>query len=568
MTLFLTGELVSVLLLAIVLTWPVCWVLLGLYRRAVRRSMASRASTARSGTESASRTAAAIPDSAATNTVVTVDASAAAADRDADSALHQDLLTRPWRVAQIYGLAALAYAAILGLVTGWLAEPAAPFRPLRFLLLTMVFGWPVVPTLAIVAGSVRRWKVAIASLYTVVFLALSVIATWGSPESSVGQAVLLWALYNGPSLVLLWLCLSRRIRAVGPLVLVFLILGFLGTHMLLSVIGSSDARMRGAVTVGDWFGLGAVGTLVGTVITGFIVFAIVGAALLWWIRRRYEAKQLSDESLTIHTIWWMYVYSHAIGLAFEHPLAPVAGLGAMAAFIVVTRVGFARATSGGTGPKLLLLRSFSIGPAGERLFDALEKHWRRVGSIQMIAGEDLATRTIEPHEFLDFIARKLARRFIDGEATLRRRLDEMDLRPDRDGRFRVNDFFCYDDTWRVVLSSLVRESDAVLMDLRGFSRRNAGCVFEIGELFRLVPLERVLFVVDGATDRPFLDETFARASAMVSGGGRSGTSRLNPRLFMCATLDARSFRGLLRALAMAAGRGPAEAGKYVRDRSA
>ncbi len=92
----------------------------------------------------------------------------------------------------------------------------------------------------------------------------------------------------------------------------------------------------------------------------------------------------------------------------------------------------------------------------------------------MIASDDLATRTIEPHEFLDFVARKLARRFIDGYATLTRRLNEMDVLPDRDGRFRVNDFFCYDDRWRMVLSSLVRESDAVLMDLRGFTCRNAG----------------------------------------------------------------------------------------------
>jgi hypothetical protein len=296
--------------------------------------------------------------------------------------------------------------------------------------------------------------------------------------------------------------------------------------------------------------------------------AVIGAVLVVWIRRRYEAKRLSDESLTIDTIWWLYAYAHGILLAFAHPLAPLAGLAAMAAFIAVTRLGFAKSSIADTGRKLLLLRSFSIGPRGERLFDALEKHWRRVGSIQMIAGDDLATRTIEPHEFLDFIARKLARRFIDGEATLRRRLDEMDLGPDRDGRYRVNDFFCYDDTWRMVLSSLVGESDAVLMDLRGFSRRNAGCVFEIGELFRLVPLERVLFVVDEATDRPFLDQTFARASAMVSYGGRPGTSRLNPRLFMCATLDARSFRGLLRAVALAAGRGPANAGHYPQNRSA
>jgi hypothetical protein len=290
------------------------------------------------------------------------------------------------------------------------------------------------------------------------------------------------------------------------------------------------------------------------ILIGFAAFAVVGAGLLAFIRRRYEAKRLSDESLTIDTVWWLFVFGHAVGLAFEHPLAPLGGIVAMAAFKIGTRVGFARRTDVGSARKLLLLRSFSIGARSERLFDTLEKHWRRVGSIQMIAGADLATRTVEPHEFLDFVTGRLARRFIDRPATLDRRLREMDLLPDRDGRYRVNDFFCYDDTWRTVLSSLVHQSDAVLMDLRGFSRRNAGCVFEIGELFRLVPLDRVLFIVDRETDSAFLDQTFGRAAALASVGSAPGVgSQAQPRLFTYTPLDMRALERLLRALAAAAG---------------
>jgi hypothetical protein len=76
-----------------------------------------------------------------------------------------------------------------------------------------------------------------------------------------------------------------------------------------------------------------------------------------------------------------------------------------------------------------------------------------------------------------------------------------------------------------VLSSLVDQSDAVLMDLRGFSQRNAGCVFEIGELFRLVPLDRVLFIVDRETDAAFLDQTFGRAAALASSESVPGVSQ-------------------------------------------
>lgn len=116
-------------------------------------------------------------------------------------------------------------------------------------------------------------------------------------------------------------------------------------------------------------------------------------------------------------------------------------------------------------------------------------------------------RNVEPHEFLDFISGKLARRFINGPEALDRRITELDTERDRDLRFRVNDFFCYDDTWRMVLSRLVRESDAVLMDLRGFSRQNSGCIFEIHELVALVPPERVVFIINESTDQSLLSQT-------------------------------------------------------------
>jgi len=52
----------------------------------------------------------------------------------------------------------------------------------------------------------------------------------------------------------------------------------------------------------------------------------------------------------------------------------------------------------------------------------------------------------------------------DGAKGLESRLSETDVAPDLDGRFRVNDFFCYEDTWKSVLDRLVRDTDAVLMD--------------------------------------------------------------------------------------------------------
>ena len=43
-------------------------------------------------------------------------------------------------------------------------------------------------------------------------------------------------------------------------------------------------------------------------------------------------------------------------------------------------------------------------------------------------------------------------------------------------------------------------------DLRSFSRRNQGCVWELEQLLIEIPLNRVLFAVDETTDQQFLEE--------------------------------------------------------------
>ena len=92
-------------------------------------------------------------------------------------------------------------------------------------------------------------------------------------------------------------------------------------------------------------------------------------------------------------------------------------------------------------------------------------------------------------------------------------MTDLDTSPDYDGRFRINDFFCYDDTWKMVLSRLIRESDAVLMDVRGLSANNAGVVFELNELINVVPIHQVVLIVDRTTDKTFPNETLDKSWA-------------------------------------------------------
>ena len=449
------------------------------------------------------------------------------------------LLAGPWRAALVYAVAGSAYGLVMA--TAQLLASGLEILPVRLLFLFWMFSWPVVPTVCIVAATTRRAKMTVTALY---FLGVAAIGAAGmarSPDLTWPQVAMSWALYDLPATLLLLTFLSRRIRAVGPLILTFMLLALTGSHVLMSAAGSREGYLRLVLHATSPLGLGGTGTFVAMLVVGFLLFAVLGWAALIWIGRRYQAKKISDESVTVDAIWMLFTIVYSMDLVFGHPLWMLAGVGAFAVYNAVSRLGFwwlRRVKGDGqTRPTLLVLRSFSIGSDSERLFDAVGRHWRRVGSIQMIAGIDLVSRTVEPHEFLDFVSGRLSRRFIDGAQSLNLRMGERDTGPDRDLRFRVNEFFCYDDTWKMVLSRLVHESDAVVMDLRGFSRQNAGCVFELHELARLLPLERVVFVIDGRTDEALLCD--------MLGDCRAGVFRLG-------TVARSHMRELMRALAAAA----------------
>src|SRR5262249_23175632 len=158
-------------------------------------------------------------------------------------------------------------------------------------------------------------------------------------------------------------------------------------------------------------------------------------------------KRVSDQSIVIDALWLIVCVQAATFMANDEAFWLISGPVAFAAYKIITTVGFKavhlRTTSGNSdAPRLALLRVFTLGKRAERLVEALATHWRYVGSIQLIAGPDLARVTIQPHEILDFLQGRLARRFITDPSSLERRLYEMDPKQDPDWRYRINDFFC------------------------------------------------------------------------------------------------------------------------------
>lgn len=167
----------------------------------------------------------------------------------------------------------------------------------------------------------------------------------------------------------------------------------------------------------------------------------------------------------------------------------------------------------------------------------------------MIAGPDLVTATIEPHEFLEFVSGRLSRQFIASETDLNSKVASLDTKPDFDSRYRVNEFFCRRDTWQAAMERLATQSDAVLMDLRSFRPDNQGCIFEIGRLLDRVDLARVVFLIDTTTDRAFLESTFHSLWREVDAASPNLSSTApTVRLLEAKTQGEREMRALLRYL--------------------
>jgi hypothetical protein len=300
---------------------------------------------------------------------------------------------------------------------------------------------------------------------------------------------------------------ARRVRGVAPLafagLLVFAIAPLLGVRLTQWLSG-----MRWSAS---W-------VLAGPGIdAGFVVLALPIGLLAWWrlkgLADAYEAKRFSDAQLLAHSWWLLVVASRATELASVYP-----GTGPLLQILAVSVVAYllfppllARALgwahSGAVRPTprtLLLLRVFGDTARTEALFDRIASRWQRFGPVTMIAAPDVVARTVDPGDVLRFATGNIAASFIKSQADLTARLAAMDVLADPDGRYRINEFCCRDDTWQATVVELIERADGVVMDLRGFTVQRHGCEFELRQLGARLSPARIVLVVDASTDRALL----------------------------------------------------------------
>jgi hypothetical protein len=460
---------------------------------------------------------------------------------------------RERRLAVIFSLAACMHPlSLAGVMTVSSYHPAQD-QVTTFLLLYSFFFLVTATPVALAATMILTKQLRFLILSVLALIASFLMLDWTVSGS---KLVILWLMFAGLPTGVVLLLNARRVRAVGPIV-------FAATLLLLCAIMAS--QFYGALYLWDVIGpvrfvredlaklpllaaatkyleevsiapAEAIGVLISNpssimradhperltagytalVATISLTIGVIGAAVGWafvrWLAVRYETRISSDQMLTIDVL--MAIFSVSSFLFFYSAFGLTAGACALAGFggykllmhlLLRPRIGF---TPPGGAPTLLLLRVFRSNRTGQPLLERIMQRWRYLGPIRLIAGTDFADSIIEPHEFYDFLSRRLSRAFVKNREDLEHRLSGLMRGPDPDGLYRIEDFFCHKDTWKMTVACLAKQANVVLMDLRGFSSAHRGCSFEIEMLLNSVPVNRVVFAVDNSTDRVHLEETF------------------------------------------------------------
>jgi len=474
-----TGVIFSALIAAVLLAFGVAWLVAGLYRRRMVALMRSGPNQDASQVET--REAFSMP---AEPPLAVLDA---VANRRAQ--------TR-------FLLALTGLSLLIGFSQSWLAITFVyddrGFSINRWLVLGIVYAWPMV----LGWGLVLRWSWVRVLLVVLAYVAgLTMLAMLRSEGDQTLAGVLSWLLVVValPILITLLISISGRIRAVAPYLLpIFLLLSIASVLVLQRMAANSSDPPAWVYPMLDL--LGANGTILFLTFAPWLLLAWPTYALGRWLARAYREKRFSDLTYLFAAYWFVVLVSSTFP-AVEGVGA--AGLTQLLPWLwIPVALALARdwLKPTATPPTLLVLRVFQRDAAVETLFDRVVERWRLTGNTVLIAGTDLVSRTLDPDDLFAFLNGRLAERFIASEKEVPRRVALLDLAPDPDGRYRINECYCFDTTWQAALHALVRTSDVVLMDLRGFRAENRGCRFELGVLAQSPHLRRVVLLRDKATD--------------------------------------------------------------------
>ena len=440
------------------------------------------------------------------------------------------------RVAVVYGIGGLAASTVM--TTLYLLALGDAFRPVRTFVIFYVYCWPIVPTLSFLLALSRGRALLAFAAYIAVGVLMTVILSavvryalgWTDfvpLQNAVGFVQFLAIEAWLPFLIILATS-GRRIRSVAPLVLAgLLVFSFSNLAAGFALIAALDfAAVRRMVLSWGWF----------AGYNGWYMLAAlpIGYACwqgLRWLAWYYEQKAFSDAQLLVDAWWLIVTFVFSVFRVIDFGWGGLLlGLTAFVAYRAVVAAGLALWQPGDAwfgNRRLLLLRVFGFQRRTERLFDTVAQRWRWLGSVRVIAGADLATRIIGPGDLISFMGGSLRQLFLRPDEASFQRLGELDEARDPDGRYRVNKVYCHRDSWQPALQGLLATTDFVLMDLRGFSDKNRGCLFELQQLVEQDLMRRTVFVVDDATDTKLLETVLSDEARASRAAGERGATPVN-----------------------------------------
>jgi hypothetical protein len=312
---------------------------------------------------------------------------------------------------------------------------------------------------------------------------------------------------------------ARRVRGVAPLIFAGLLLFGLAPYIGIVLTQAFTRTRAGSQLVLSFMGAD----------TGFVLLSLPMGLIAWQrlksLARGYDAKRFSDALMLARTWWLLIVVIAVIDLIAVYDRLPliilsvVVGVASYLLFPILLARALPWANPARRRPPqrtLLVLRVFGYTSRTERLFDRIASRWRLLGPVTMIAAPDVIARTVDPGDFLRFATGNIATSFVNSREDVDRRLAALDVEPDPDGRYRVNELCCRDTTWQATVIELIDRADAVIMDVRGFTSQRRGCEFELQELAARLDTRQVVLIVDRTTDRESLEATIALSGVPIA----------------------------------------------------
>lgn len=410
-----------------------------------------------------------------------------------------------WRYSLKTRLTALAGYAFVGLVLALFLAARSRIKLLPILYVDAVY--PSAGALVLLFKRIQPLLIALVAVLLYELVGLSILLWWDPPWE--WADVISWALMLGfvnlVGGVIIFGWMLRRRRVVIPV----LVLAGMTALGLLADRAFGWQRLIGVALYG----------LPANVLQVSFVWLIFKGAV--WLQDR---KLLSAPVLHAHVCWGWLTLILITFAVYSTPFfgnAPWLPWSLCAAFLcyvlafhgLLWRLRSAHANM--SGKRLLLLRVFGTPHKREWLLDSLDDTWRRIGQVDLITGTDIALRGLASTALEAFLLRRLDDQFLKTPDDVHARLKRLRSDLQGDVRFPLNSLNCYGTAWRTAVTRLASTADAILLDLRGFSRIHQGCTFELTYLIHHTDLRRAVLLVDSTTDMGSLTDVAHSAWASM-----------------------------------------------------